>query len=138
MKLVGFLVYLFIEVFVTVPIASEVGALYTFLIIVFTAVFGIFLFVSTPFKMAELMQNVLNNFSFAALGFSTILRVIAAIFLILPGFFGDMLGVLLLIGSFLLAPRLNRKDRGDDFSKNNKNNNEEIIDVEIIDDSTPR
>jgi UPF0716 family protein affecting phage T7 exclusion len=136
LKAVSFLFYLFIEVFVTISIATQIGALYTFLIIVFTAMFGIFLIFSIPFKFLEVMQNVFGKaLSFATFGISTILRFFAGILLILPGFFGDMLGLVLLIGSFLFLPKKSAQDDRFDSKKNNK---EEFIDVEIIDDNNTK
>lgn len=135
MKIALSLIYLFIEVYVTITIASEIGFLYTFLIILFSAVFGIVLIFNTPFKMAEIMQNILGSASLVAFGIFTFLRIFAAFLLILPGFFGDIVGIILLVGSFLFAPKQNKQDVVYSDEENHKHKKEEIIDVEIIDDN---
>ncbi|MDR0467286.1 MAG: FxsA family protein [Campylobacteraceae bacterium] len=133
MKAILFLAYLFVEVYVTITIASEIGFFFTFLTIVFTAIFGIILIFKTPFKIAEIMQNVLGKASsFIAIGISAILRIFAAILLIFPGFFGDILGLILLVVSILITPKIDAYN--DKHSKESKNK-EEIIDVEIIVDN---
>ena len=138
MKLTLFLIYLFIEVYVTITIALEIGFLYTFLIIIFTVIFGLILIITTPFKMAEIMQNIFGNASFLAFGISTLLRIIAGIFLVLPGFFGDMIGLVLFIGSLLFLPRKNINANEHYDLNNYKKNEEEIIDVEIVDDNSDK
>ncbi|MFV0481945.1 MAG: FxsA family protein [Campylobacteraceae bacterium] len=135
MKSAIFIVYLFIEILISLPIASNIGVLYTFLEIIFSVIIGFFLLLSTPFKMAEIFQNSMGrNFSISAFGISTFLRVTSAFLLILPGFFGDMIGVVLFIGSIIFRPKVDNSTIYEE-PKRDRNQNEEIIDVEIIDDN---
>lgn len=132
MKSFCFIIYILIEAFITISIASEIGILYTLLVVLFTGAIGLFLFLSIPFKIAEIMNNVFTDFSLTAFGISTFLKICGAIMLILPGFFGDMIGVILVIGSVIFLPKPKTTNQKQDKSKNY---NEEIIDVEIVEDN---
>jgi 2-isopropylmalate synthase/UPF0716 protein FxsA len=148
--------YLFLEVMVSTSFASMLGGLLTFIEIVFTAFIGIFLLRTFQFSIMEsgqkLSQGEITQDEFLA---SNMSKAIGAILLIIPGFFTDIIGLLLQFGilTFILIKLFSFKPKRSDeqnqynnthFHYESYNNyeqpkrrydNEEIIDVEIIDDS---
>jgi UPF0716 family protein affecting phage T7 exclusion len=126
-KLILFLFYIFVEVVVTVPLASAIGIFYTFLEIVLSAIFGIILLFNTPFKLQESFQRIMQKrLSLSTVSLASTIRILGAFLLILPGFFGDITGAVLLIMSAILLIGVKVSRNKDD---------EDIIDVEIIDDN---
>jgi UPF0716 family protein affecting phage T7 exclusion len=157
--LVYFLVYLFLEVMISSYIAGALGGLTIFLEILVSAIIGITILKNFKFSLMENIekartgQMTQDEFIRTNVG-----RAIGAVLLIVPGFFTDMLGLLMLIGllPFLVAKifqfktpnhkvhQTNGYQSGFDHTKTNFNNttykgikNDEIIDVEIIDDNKP-
>jgi len=138
-----FFAYLFLEVLVSVQISSAIGGLATFFEILFTAFVGISILVNFRKTLVENMSAVSYNCidleQFQRLNLFTL---IGAIFLIIPGFLTDILGVLLQFSA--LTSMIVNKYRVK-FGKCNTSYNEEqinkqkdsnVIDVEIISDST--
>ena len=126
------LLFFFIEVSVSVEIASKLGGLLTFLEILFSAFVGIFILKSLKYTMFEnvrsLMQNEISLEEFQRLGLFTLL---GSVFLIIPGFFTDILGVLLqfsFFGTIFAKKILNIKTKNNNFRRDN-----DAIDVEVID-----
>lgn len=142
-----FLVYLLIEVFVSVSISSSIGAIATFLEIVFSAIVGFILLANFRVTLLESLQ-ALQNRAISMQEFQKLnaFILLGAFLLIIPGFFSDIVGVLLQFGFFatLFAKKiLHVKDKNDieDFQYINeqyesRGRDEEIIDVEVIDDSS--
>jgi len=129
MKAILFLIYLFVEVAISLSFAYAIGILYTFLEILLSAIFGAVILFNTPFKLQESFQRItMNKISLSAVSLAATIRVLGSFLLILPGFFGDMVGAILLIMSAVLFIG-NKISRG----KNNEKDDEDIIDVEIID-----
>jgi len=138
--LIYFAVYLFIEVLITVNIASKIGALATFLEIVFSALFGFFLLRNTSFRVFESMRALAEGeITMEEFQRLNLFSIIGAFLLIIPGFFSDILGVLFQFSSFgtLFAKKilhLKSKNR-ERFERDDlKEYEEEIIDVEIIEE----
>ena len=138
-----FLVYLLIEVLVSVNISSQIGALATFLEIVFSAIVGFMLLGNFRNTLAESMKAMQNRTisiqEFQKLNAFTLL---GALLLIVPGFFSDIVGLFLQFSFFatLFARKiLHVKDNIDiDDIQHTKKEDDEIIDVEVIDDRTKR
>lgn len=136
-----FLLYLFLEVIISVNISSQIGAIFTFLIIVFTAITGFMLLSSFHGTMAQSMQ-ALKSRTISIQEFQKLnaFALLGAIFLIIPGFFSDIIGIFLQFGFFatLFAKKiLHVKDNIDieDIPQESKKHIE-VIDVEVIDNST--
>ncbi len=123
-----FILYLFIETFVTVKIASVIGPFWTFVEIVATAVYGMWILKNMHLHLMATMQALANGeISVEEFESMNLYTVIGAILLIIPGFFTDILGLLLQFGVFskFIAKKifkLKSKPREDD----------NVIDVEII------
>jgi 2-isopropylmalate synthase/UPF0716 protein FxsA len=140
-----FLIYLLIEVFVSVNISSSIGAMYTFLEIILSAVVGFMLLANFRVNLIESMQalqrNAITMQEFQKLNAFALL---GAILLIIPGFFSDIVGIFLQFSFFatLFAKKvLHVKDKKDNIDINNtyiRRDDDEIIDVEVIDDSSPK
>jgi len=135
--LIYFIIYLFIEIFVSVNIASKIGALATFFEVVISAMAGIFLLKNTHFRVFESMRALAEGeITMEEFQRLNLFSVIGAFLLIIPGFFSDILGVLFQFSSFgtLFARKIlhlkSRKNKKETFN----GEYEEIIDVEIIEE----
>jgi 2-isopropylmalate synthase len=136
-----FLIYLFLEVIVSVNIASKLGGLATFSEIILSAVAGFFILVRFQDTLRENMKMVLTRTidlrQFQELNVFTLL---GAVLLIIPGFLTDILGILLQFHVFtsMLVNRFSAKyntHNTKDFNSN-KTKEDNVIDVEIISDSS--
>jgi len=146
-----FLIYLFLEITISVEISSEIGGLWTFIEIVLSAFIGISMLRNFKFTLRDKLQSLYNG-EIAKEDFVklNLISIIGVILITIPGFFTDILGVLLQFNFFaLFITDMFLKNRGSNnvYYKNenfnNMNNNfnnlggkkdEEIIDVEVIDD----
>ena len=119
-----------IEILLFIKVGENIGAINTILLIIFTAVIGVYFARIQGVKtiragFVNLYQNKIPIYEI----FSGASIAIAAMFLIIPGFFTDTIGFLLLIPltrGFLLSliMKKNKKQRKD----------EKIIEAEIIDE----
>jgi 2-isopropylmalate synthase/UPF0716 protein FxsA len=123
-------------------IAGQIGGLYTFLEIVASAFVGITILKSIPQTAMSNITSIFNG-DLSAKEFIKVnlISAFGAILIIIPGFFTDMVGILLQFEFFALvvANRLNKPVNNSHFNNTNFNqkkekDNETIIDVEIIDD----
>jgi len=100
------LIYLFLEVMITTSISSSIGGLMTFAEIILSAVFGIFLLKNFKHSLStniqELTQGQLSQGDFIK---NNMAKALGAILLVVPGFFTDILGLLLQFGilTFMLT-----------------------------------
>ncbi len=131
-----FLLYILLETLTTVNISSKIGGLATFLEIVFSAIVGLFLLTNFRYTLANnAMMLFSKEISIEEFQKLSIFSFLGAILLIVPGFFSDILGILLqfsVVGTFFA-----KKIFGLKYKNNNKNrgeNNDEIIDVEVVSD----
>ena len=138
-----FLVYLLIEVLVSVNISSQIGAFATFLEIVFSAIVGFMLLGNFRNTLAESMRAMQNR-SISIQEFQKLnaFTLLGALLLIVPGFFSDIVGLFLQFSFFatLFAKKvLHVKDNIDiDDIQHTRKEDDEIIDVEVIDDRIKR
>ncbi len=141
-----FLVYLFLEVLISVNISSALGGLMTFFEIILSAVAGIVILVNFRTTLMENFTAVANNCidleQFEKLNLFTLL---GAILLILPGFLTDIIGVLMQFSIFtaMLVNRYNVKSgncktdyKQTHFEQTHIKKDSNVIDVEIISDHT--
>lgn len=150
--MIYFLIYLFIEVMISSFFVSEIGGLNTFLEILFSAFIGIYILNNFKYSLSENIEKIRNGKitqeEFIKTNAS---KSFGALLLIVPGFFTDIIGLLLQFGLFVTfigkifsikpTQTTNRSER---FTNQNTTNNthytkkelhDEIIDVEIIDDN---
>jgi UPF0716 family protein affecting phage T7 exclusion len=138
--MIYFLLYLFLEVMVSVNIASAIGGLYTFFEILLSALVGLIILFNFRTTLSENMQAVstqkIDLEEFQRLNIFTLL---GAVLLILPGFLTDILGILLQFSVFtkMFVNRFSAQSKRKTHKPHTKEN--DVIDVEIIDnDSTER
>ena len=118
-----------LEIFLMIKIGSKVGALNTVGLVFLTAIIGLYFAKVQGIKtiksgMINIYQNKLPTYEILS-GASI---AIAALLLITPGFFTDLIGFLILIPftrNIIFKIALKNK------SKNN--HNDDIVDVEVID-----
>ena len=119
-----------IEIMIFIKIGENIGAINTILLIFFTAVVGVYF---ARIQGIKTLKNGLINMYQNKLPFYEILSgasiAIAALFLILPGFFTDSIGFLLLIPltrKLILYPIMRKSEV--------KSKSDNTIDAEIIED----
>ena len=142
--MIYFILYLFLEVLVSVQISSAIGGLATFFEIVLSAFVGISILVNFRKTLVENMTAVSYNCidleQFQRLNLFTL---IGAILLIVPGFLTDIIGILLQFSAFtsMIVNRYNVKSGNCNASFEDENINikkdSDVIDVEIIEHNTP-
>ncbi len=119
-----------IEILIFIKIGEKIGALNTILLIFLTAIIGIYFARIQGIKTIKSgLVNVYQNKLPVKEIFSGASIAIAAIFLIIPGFFTDVLGFLLLVPftrSLLIRSILTKKE----FNKKES----EIIEAEVVDE----
>ena len=87
-----------IEIYVLIEVGSAIGALTTVFAVVFTAVLGVALIRIQGFSTLQKAQAVMNQGGVPALEmFEGVMLLLAAICLLIPGFFTDSIGFLLLV-----------------------------------------
>lgn len=96
--LLVFFVLAWIEISLFIQVAHVMGVLLTMLLVVFTSCIGVSLVKNQGMKNFMLMQEKLaRNESPASEMIKSVSLIIAGFLLLLPGFFTDLLGLLLLL-----------------------------------------
>jgi 2-isopropylmalate synthase/UPF0716 protein FxsA len=137
--MIYFLVYLFLEVLISVNISSYIGGLLTFIEIMFSALVGISILINFRTTLMEnfsaLSMQAIDLEQFQKLNIFTLM---GAVLLILPGFFTDIIGVLLQFSllTTLFVNRYHVKSQNTKQTNNTYQKDSDVIDVEIISDST--
>jgi 2-isopropylmalate synthase/UPF0716 protein FxsA len=139
--MIYFLIYLFLEVIVSVNISSAIGGLATFLEIVFSAFLGIVILANFKTALREnLMAVSYNRIDLREFQNLSIFTIVGAILLIIPGFLTDIIGILLQFNVFtkmlvnrysIYFDKYNTK-----YQKNSTKKDNDVIDVEIISDNS--
>ncbi len=140
--MIYFIIYLFLEVLLSVSISSSIGGLLTFGEIMMSAFIGISILINFRKTLVENMTAVSYNCidleQFSRLNLFTLF---GAILLILPGFLTDIIGILMQFSAFtsMLVNRYNVKSGNCNTSprpQNNLKKDSNVIDVEIINTNT--
>lgn len=146
--MIYFVIYLFLEVVVSVNIASYMGGIMTFFELVFTAMLGVAILFNFRNTLAENMKavsyNCINLQQFQELNLFTLF---GAVLLILPGFLTDIAGILMQFSVFTTMlvnrytarnGRCNMPERDTRHYTHHEKKDDHVIDVEIISDSDKR
>jgi len=137
-----FVLYLFLEVLVSVNISSAIGGLITFIEIVMSAFIGISIlsnFKSTLREnLAAVSYDCIDLQQFQKLNLFTL---IGAIMMIVPGFLTDIIGILMQFSvlTSMIVNRYNVKSGSCKTNKTQENHitkDSNVIDVEIISDNS--
>jgi 2-isopropylmalate synthase/UPF0716 protein FxsA len=143
--MIYFIVYLFLEVLVSVNISSAIGGLATFFEIILTAFLGISILINFRKTLVEnltaVSYNCIDLQQFQSLNLFTL---IGAILLIIPGFMTDILGAVMQFSvlTSMFVNRYNVKSTHcktkteENFRQNNIQKDSDVIDVEIISDNS--
>jgi len=126
-----FLLYLFIETVVSVNIASKLGGVLTFIEIIISAIVGFYILMNFQYKTNEYIMAVAKReISIDEFESLSLYTLIGAILLIIPGFFTDILGILLQFNAFAIffAKKILHLKK----KTPTKKGDEDVIDVEII------
>tara|TARA_Y100001958_G_C20890296_1_gene316724 strand:+ start:30 stop:449 length:420 start_codon:yes stop_codon:yes gene_type:complete len=121
-----------LEIFLLIKIGGKIGAINTVSLIFLTAIIGLYFARQQGIK--TLREGIMNMYQNKAPIYEMISGAsiaIAAVLLIVPGFFTDALGFLILIPysrNFLIRLLIKKRTK-----ENNKNKND-ILDGEIIED----
>ncbi len=138
--MIYFIIYLFLEVMVSVNLSSAIGGLNTFFEILISAFLGIYFIANFKNTLMENLSAVSYNYidlqEFQRLN---IFAIIGAILLIIPGFMTDILGVLLQFSVFtsMLVNRFSAKYHTQNQNNKNEKDND-VIDVEIIEHNSSK
>ena len=135
--MIYFLLYLFLEVIVSVNISSAIGGLNTFFEIILSAFYGFYILSNFRNTLMENLQAVsysqIDLEEFQKLNLFTI---IGGILLIIPGFLTDIIGLLLQFSAVttMLVNRYGMKKKSQNFEQFNTTykGDDDVIDVEII------
>ncbi len=156
--MIYFLIYLFLEVMISSAISSEIGGLMTFIEMILSVMVGMFILKNFKFGLTDSINKVKNGemtqeeFVKGSIG-----KAIGAILLIVPGFFTDILGLLLQFSLFTViftkifkfkSKAMPSNDANYSRSSytytnfntansenyNQKKGDDDVIDVEVIDD----
>lgn len=139
--MIYFLIYLLLEVLVSVNISSEIGGLNTFFELIGSAILGIVILANFRNSLVENLHSVsLKKIDLQEFQRLNIFTVVGAILLIVPGFLTDIIGILLqfsvLTTMFVNKFSSPKIDQRDDVYDNDYNRDkemlDEVIDVEII------
>lgn len=136
--MVYFLLYLFVEVLVSVAISSAIGGIATFIEIVLSAFVGISILVNFRKTLKENLSAVSYNCidlqQFHSLNLFTLF---GAVLLILPGFVTDIAGMFLQFSviTAMIVNRYSVKSKPDTKKYHHTQKESDVIDVEIISDS---
>jgi len=136
-----FVIYLFLEVLISVNISSYLGGLTTFLEIIASALLGIAILSNFKNTLMENLKAVsFNHIDLQEFQKLNLFTLIGAILLIIPGFFTDILGVILQF-SVITTMFVNRysvklNDCKTSYNENNIKKDSDVIDVEIITEHT--
>ena len=96
--LLAIFLYVYIEISIFIQVAHVLGVLMTLILVIFTSVIGMSLVRNQGFKNFLLMQQKMAaGESPAAEMIKSVSLIIAGLLLVLPGFFTDFLGLLLLL-----------------------------------------
>ena len=143
--MIYFLVYLFLEVLVSVNISSSIGGFATFIEIIFSAFIGVSILVNFRKTLIENMSAVsLHCIDLEQFQRLNLFTLFGAILLIIPGFMTDILGIFMQFSVFtsMIVNRYNVKSGNckSEFNSNTRTNintkDSDVIDVEIISNNT--
>ena len=135
-----FVLYLFLEVMISVNLSSQIGGFYTFLELMLSAFVGFVLLVNFRATLFENMQAFsMQKIDVQEFQRLNIFAVLGAVLLILPGFLTDMIGVLLQFSVItkMLVNRFTAKSTDRNHTRYtqtqiHEEKDDDVIDVEII------
>jgi len=96
--LIAIFLYVYIEISIFIQVAHVLGVFLTLMLVIFTSIIGMSLIRNQGFKNFLLMQQKMQaGESPAAEMIKSVSLIISGLLLVIPGFFTDFLGLLLLL-----------------------------------------
>ena len=137
--MIYFLAYLFLEVLISVNISSAIGGLMTFIEIILSAMIGISILLNFRKTLVENLTAVtahtINLEEFQKLN---LFALFGAILLIVPGFFTDILGIVMqfsvITSMFVNRYKVKSVNNTEYYENKQTQKDSNVIDVEIIGD----
>lgn len=130
-----FFFYLFIEIVAVLYVVKHWGFFAMFAEIIVSAFIGVLVLVNTQASISDtlwgLRQSRVGPKDFIRGNFA---KVFGGILLILPGVFCDIFGVIVLINAYLIL----RNSDDDPYPPKGRNNEDEIIDIEVVQDGAEK
>lgn len=135
-----FLIYLFLEVVISVNIATAIGGVMTFVEILFSALVGIVILINFRSTLAENLRAVsVNCIDLKQFQELNLFTLFGAMLLILPGFLTDILGLLFqfTVITRMLVNRFSAKyGQCNTPHQHHTRKDDHVIDVEIVSDDS--
>jgi len=123
--MIYFLIYLFAEIYLSLKIGSAIGPLWTFVEVVLSALYGVWIIANMHTRFGVTLQALARGeITMEEFERLQLYSFLGAILLIVPGFLSDILGILL---QFAFVGKL---VAGKFFKP--KKEVEDVIDVEIV------
>ena len=135
-----FLIYVILETIVSINVVSNIGALATLMEMLGSALIGFALLANTRLSLMQNFRTLREGqIASHSLREFSLWSVIIAFLLILPGFLGDVIALMLQIGVFLARLFFPKKptptfEEERYVFKERPKGQSDIIDVEVIDD----
>ncbi len=143
--MIYFLLFVFVEVMVSSWFIGYLGGFSTFMELILSAVAGIYLLQGVKYSLGPKLQSIRQgDIKAKEILKSSLGSGVGAVLLIIPGFFTDIVGILLqfnVVMAILFGLFAKKQTNFRNFEYNSKHfkkkekNDEKIIDVEVIDDS---
>jgi len=131
-----FLIYFFLEVTVTITLGGTIGGVNTFFEIVMSALVGTVIIMNFRKILMQSLASVMSGqMNAEQLVQGNLLTLLGAIFLIIPGFLSDGIGLLLQLGFIKILLQKKIKPKYTHQSYTHKGD-DDVIDVEIIEPTT--
>lgn len=152
--MIYFFIYLFLEIMISTSIASAIGGFATFFEVLLSAIIGVIILKNFKYSLNDSINKARSGQITQEEFIKTnATKAIGAFLLIVPGFFTDIIGILLQFGIlvsifskiFKFKKPSNNAQYSNHFEYSETNfnktnykgiNNDEIIDVEVIDNNT--
>jgi 2-isopropylmalate synthase/UPF0716 protein FxsA len=140
------ILYIFLETIITIEVGSILGGGFTFLEFIVTFLVGLFILKNFQYGIMDtLMSLYQKEITSKDMISITVLSLVGAILLMIPGIFSDILGLLLQLEFFAIFVAeqvikraknvsVNSNFRTTDNFRNNNINKSEIIDVEVMEE----
>jgi UPF0716 family protein affecting phage T7 exclusion len=133
--------YFFLELYFSLAVGSEIGFMGSVIWILFSFILGMSLLKNAHLSIIKNMQSVsLGKLNVKSFHDASTSYFLGAILLIIPGVFSDFLGIIALIYTMFLQfggtiPSIKKQAN---IKNSNKQGDDNVIDVEIIEHDTNR
>jgi len=129
--MIYFLIFLFVEVYITSLFSDAFGGVILFIEILSSGIIGGFIIINFKYSLMESLRDLYNGkITQQELISSSIFSIVGASFMIIPGIFTDIIGILMqfeFLALMILRPFIKHKT-----TTTYSNKHDDVIDVEVI------